>query len=106
LNKATKKILMLRIHYWGNPNQGSWDTHLSCLLNTWLGLLGMGPMVPVVCVVAGNTVPTCRRSPCGVEGADFASRLLDDLRTTQLCYRGTNSGKNFHAYFPSNGWIL
>lgn len=56
---------------------------MSYLLNTWLGLLGMGSVAAEVCVVSGNTNPACRSSPCGVVGADFASKLLDDLRTMQ-----------------------
>jgi len=32
----------------------------------------------------GNAAPTCKCSPCGVEGADFASRLLDDLRKAYI----------------------
>jgi hypothetical protein len=51
------------------------------LLNTWLGLLEMEPIVAVLCVVAVDAVAACRRSPCGVDGADFASRLPDDLHT-------------------------
>jgi hypothetical protein len=50
---------------------------------------------------AGNAGPTCKCSPCGVEGADFASRLLDDLRKSITYCVTTSAVKNLMRHVHS-----